>query len=112
MSTAPSAMSQEASGKERRASRKVQQDPKPSASRTKTAVRLKIPVKPKAEPAPEPGEPAEPPRGKDGKPKSETYKQAWSVSEQHLLERLLEEIPEGEKNRCVHLPVRSSMLCR
>jgi len=34
-----------------------------------------------------------------GKPKSDTYKQAWSVSEQHLLERLLEEIPEGEKNR-------------
>ena len=34
-----------------------------------------------------------------GKPKSETYKQSWSVSEQHLLERLLEEIPEGEKNR-------------
>ena len=42
-------------------------------------------------------------RSKDaGKPKSETYKQSWSVSEQHLLERLLEEIPEGEKNRCVH----------
>lgn len=37
------------------------------------------------------------------KPKSETYKQAWSVSEQHLLERLLEEIPEGEKNRSVRL---------
>ncbi|KZT08119.1 uncharacterized protein LAESUDRAFT_697585 [Laetiporus sulphureus 93-53] len=36
---------------------------------------------------------------KKEKPKSETYKQAWSVSEQHLLERLLEEIPEGEKNR-------------
>ena len=35
-----------------------------------------------------------------GKPKSETYKVAWSVSEQHLLERLLEEIPEGEKQRC------------
>ena len=33
------------------------------------------------------------------KPKSETYKQAWSVSEQHLLERLLSEIPNGEKNR-------------
>jgi hypothetical protein len=33
--------------------------------------------------------------------KPETYKQAWSVSEQHLLERLLDEIPEGEKNRCV-----------
>ncbi|PCH36858.1 hypothetical protein WOLCODRAFT_83217, partial [Wolfiporia cocos MD-104 SS10] len=34
-----------------------------------------------------------------GKAISETYKQAWSVSEQHLLERLLEEIPDGEKNR-------------
>ena len=33
------------------------------------------------------------------KPKSETYKQAWSISEQHLLERLLAEIPDGEKNR-------------
>ncbi|EKM57119.1 uncharacterized protein PHACADRAFT_208262 [Phanerochaete carnosa HHB-10118-sp] len=33
------------------------------------------------------------------KPRSETYKQAWSVEEQHLLERLLEEIPDGEKNR-------------
>ncbi|KAF8893087.1 hypothetical protein BD779DRAFT_1508803 [Infundibulicybe gibba] len=33
------------------------------------------------------------------KPKPETYKQAWSVSEQHLLERLLEQIPDGEKNR-------------
>lgn len=38
---------------------------------------------------------------KKGKPRPETYKQAWSVSEQHLLERLLEEIPEGERNRCV-----------
>ncbi|KAF8153298.1 hypothetical protein B0H34DRAFT_810079 [Crassisporium funariophilum] len=33
------------------------------------------------------------------KPKPETYKQAWSVSEQNLLEQLLEEIPDGEKNR-------------
>jgi len=33
------------------------------------------------------------------KARSETYKQAWSVSEQHLLERLLEEIPDGERNR-------------
>ena len=33
------------------------------------------------------------------KPKPETYKQAWSVSEQNLLEQLLEQIPEGEKNR-------------
>ncbi|EIN14676.1 hypothetical protein PUNSTDRAFT_130301 [Punctularia strigosozonata HHB-11173 SS5] len=36
---------------------------------------------------------------KPGKPKPETYKQAWSVEEQHELERLLEEIPAGEKNR-------------
>ena len=41
-----------------------------------------------------------PPVAKKEKPKSETYKQAWSVSEQHLLERLLSEIPDGEKNRC------------
>ncbi|KAH9007383.1 hypothetical protein EDB83DRAFT_2462019 [Lactarius deliciosus] len=27
------------------------------------------------------------------------YKQAWSISEQHLLERLLTEISDGEKNR-------------
>ncbi|KAF9495195.1 hypothetical protein BDN71DRAFT_1447824 [Pleurotus eryngii] len=33
------------------------------------------------------------------RPKSETYKQAWSTSEQHLLEKLLEDIPDGEKNR-------------
>lgn len=38
---------------------------------------------------------------KKGKPRPDTYKQAWSVSEQHLLERLLEEIPDGEKNRYV-----------
>ena len=41
----------------------------------------------------------EPPTAKKEKRKSETYKQAWSTSEQHLLERLLTEIPEGEKNR-------------
>ncbi|KAF8264629.1 hypothetical protein EI94DRAFT_1805568 [Lactarius quietus] len=40
-----------------------------------------------------------PPATKAEKPKSETYKQAWSISEQHLLERLLAEIPDGEKNR-------------
>ncbi|KAH9047752.1 hypothetical protein EDB84DRAFT_1434658 [Lactarius hengduanensis] len=33
------------------------------------------------------------------KPKSETYKGAWSISEQHFLERLLTEIADGEKNR-------------
>lgn len=32
-------------------------------------------------------------------PKSDTFKMAWSVEEQRLLERLLEEIPDGEKNR-------------
>jgi len=31
--------------------------------------------------------------------KADSYKQAWSVSEQDLLERLLEEIPDGSKNR-------------
>ena len=40
-----------------------------------------------------------PPITRKEKPRSETYKQAWSVSEQHLLERLLAEIPDGEKNR-------------
>ena len=34
-------------------------------------------------------------------PKSDTFKMAWSVEEQRLLERLLEEIPDGEKNRRV-----------
>jgi hypothetical protein len=36
---------------------------------------------------------------KKPKPKPDTYKQAWSVSEQHLLEQLLEQIPEGERFR-------------
>ncbi|KAI0061074.1 hypothetical protein BV25DRAFT_1917052 [Artomyces pyxidatus] len=39
------------------------------------------------------------PSRRSEKPRPETYKQAWSVSEQHLLERLLGEIPDGEKNR-------------
>ncbi|CAA7263332.1 unnamed protein product [Cyclocybe aegerita] len=33
------------------------------------------------------------------KPKPETYKQAWSMEEQNLLEQLLEAIPDGEKFR-------------
>jgi hypothetical protein len=61
-------------------------------------------IPPKSEPDPQP-----PPlvkaviakHTKDGKPRPETYKLPWSVSEQHLLERLLDEIPEGEKNRYV-----------
>jgi hypothetical protein len=36
---------------------------------------------------------------KGPKPKPETYKQSWSVSEQNLLEQLLEEIPDREKFR-------------
>ena len=38
-----------------------------------------------------------PPTAKE-QPKFETYKQAWSLSEQHLLERLLSEIPNGKNN--------------
>ena len=38
-------------------------------------------------------------RRNPGKLKSDTYKQAWSDAEQHLLEQLLEQIPDGEKNR-------------
>ncbi|KAN0139488.1 hypothetical protein V8E53_002989 [Lactarius tabidus] len=39
-----------------------------------------------------------PPTAKKEERKSETYKQAWTVSEQHV-ERLLTEIPGGKKNR-------------
>jgi hypothetical protein len=35
----------------------------------------------------------------NAKQRPETYKLAWTDSEQNLLERLLEEIPDGEKNR-------------
>ncbi|KAF5373436.1 hypothetical protein D9615_009495 [Tricholomella constricta] len=72
----------------------------------KKAKSASIPAKRKAkvsapaehEPLREAAAAASKPRGAD-KPKPETYKQAWSVSEQHLLEQLLEQIPEGEKNR-------------
>lgn len=47
----------------------------------------------------EPSPPAPEAKAYTDKPKPETYKQAWSISEQHLLERLLEEIPDGERNR-------------
>jgi hypothetical protein len=40
-------------------------------------------------------------RERKEKTRPETYKQAWSVEEQRLLEQLLEEIPEGEGFRCV-----------
>lgn len=45
------------------------------------------------------------------KPKSQTYKQAWSESEQNLLEQLLEKIPDGEKNRCVFGCCAILLLC-
>ena len=95
--------------RERRASRKAQENAKNEAAAAKAKVKAKAKAKTKpqansnAEPLENEEQPApdEPPLGKNGKAKSETYKQAWSVSEQHLLERLLEEIPDGEKNRCV-----------
>ncbi|KZT43414.1 hypothetical protein SISSUDRAFT_978555 [Sistotremastrum suecicum HHB10207 ss-3] len=37
------------------------------------------------------------PKGLPQRP--DTYKQAWTHEEQHILERLLAEIPEGAKNR-------------
>ncbi|KAH9848521.1 hypothetical protein C2E23DRAFT_843288 [Lenzites betulinus] len=84
--------------RERKPSRKAQAESKAGSARIKDTGKAKAQPKTKVrEDSPEP--PAEPPRDKNGKAKSETYKQAWSVSEQHLLERLLEEIPEGEKNR-------------
>jgi len=44
---------------------------------------------------------AKPKPSKPPKVKPETYKQAWSVSEQNLLEQLLDEIQDGERCRCV-----------
>lgn len=37
--------------------------------------------------------------GKNGKVRSKTFNQTWSVSEQHLLDQLLEQFPDGTKNR-------------
>ncbi|KAH7905067.1 hypothetical protein BJ138DRAFT_1183816 [Hygrophoropsis aurantiaca] len=52
---------------------------------------------------PSPGPSRKPSPGPSHKPKrssaSETYKLPWSVAEQHLLERLLEEIGPQERNR-------------
>lgn len=56
-------------------------------------------------PLPDPKDAEKQPEPDDNKPKrsrgrkSVTFKMAWSVEEQRLLERLLEEIPDGEKNR-------------
>ncbi|KAI0752639.1 hypothetical protein C8Q80DRAFT_1147443 [Daedaleopsis nitida] len=84
--------------RESRPTRKAQTD----FRKAKAPPKAKPQPKPKVEPDEEEEQPTPttgPPRDKNGKAKSETYKQAWSVSEQHLLERLLEEIPDGEKNR-------------
>jgi len=45
-------------------------------------------------------------KGKEKRPQPipDTCKQAWSVSEQHLLEQLLEQIPEGERYRWQKIP--------
>jgi hypothetical protein len=70
---------------------------RPHAAKAKTRT-----LKTKQQQLPEPDRAlSEPQITKKEKPKSETYKQAWSISEQHLLERLLTEIPDGEKNRYV-----------
>ena len=92
-----------APARHRRTTRKARGDPNAGARNTaKATSKARAQVEVKAKQDEEGGAaPSGPPRGKDGKLKSETYKQAWSVSEQHLLERLLEEIPEGEKNRYV-----------
>ena len=70
-----------------------------------------VPLGPPPDPQSSPEDitlPENPPEGlkskrklKGPKPKPETYKQSWSVSEQNLLEQLLEEIPDGEKFRHV-----------
>ncbi|KAI8989186.1 hypothetical protein BD414DRAFT_486345 [Trametes punicea] len=99
-SASPSLPATTKSGRERRSFRHAKVDGKTSTFQAKNASKAKAQSKVNVkvpEDSPEPS--AGPPRDKNGKPKSETYKQAWSVSEQHLLERLLEEIPEGEKNR-------------
>jgi len=72
----------------RRSSRKA---PWPSSPSPKT------PPKAKSAEKPVQTEPDKPKRSRG--PKSDTFKMAWSVEEQRLLERLLEEIPDGEKNR-------------
>ncbi|KAF8258091.1 hypothetical protein EI94DRAFT_1708314 [Lactarius quietus] len=61
----------------------------------------RIPVGPRRLKVSEPDKcpPVLPPPATKEKPKSETYKQAWLISKQQLLERLLAEIPDGEKNR-------------
>ncbi|EJF56702.1 hypothetical protein DICSQDRAFT_183662 [Dichomitus squalens LYAD-421 SS1] len=103
----PSAsVEREALTRERRPTRKAHENAKNVATvkakakaKAKSKGRAQAKTKANTEEDSEEHPATEPPADKNGKAKSETYKQAWSVSEQHLLERLLEEIPEGEKNR-------------
>ncbi|KAH9928011.1 uncharacterized protein BXZ73DRAFT_102517 [Epithele typhae] len=96
--------------RERRPTRKAREAQEAStsaASSSKGSIKVKPRVKlmlgppppPPPPPPDQPSSPTEPALDRKGKARSDTYKQAWSVSEQHLLERLLEEIPDGEKNR-------------
>ena len=114
-STAAAITGSEPSGstRRRRSTRNVINIPvsaKASRSRTKNVkpappVEDEMDVEPDEDLAPSSHDP---PLDKKGKPRPETYKQAWSISEQHLLEKLLEEIPDGEKNRYViHITPRS-----
>jgi len=73
--------------------------PRPTRSRRPPPTRPPVTAKAKILSVHDKSPPMLPPAAKKEKPKSETYKQAWSVSEQHLLERLLSEIPDGAKNR-------------
>ncbi|KAF9452120.1 hypothetical protein P691DRAFT_722666 [Macrolepiota fuliginosa MF-IS2] len=82
------------SSRPQRTSHRNAADNSPPNSRSRKKARKGDPPK-ASSPTPKPVE-----APKDtGKPKPETYKQAWSLSEQHLLEQLLEQIPEGEKYR-------------
>ncbi|KAF9047107.1 hypothetical protein BDZ89DRAFT_1058177 [Hymenopellis radicata] len=79
-------------------------DPVPEKSKSKTKQKKR-----KREPSPSPAPPTvshatkAPPTS--SKPRPETFNQAWSDSEQHLLERLLEEYPDGVKNRWKQISV-------
>lgn len=84
----------------RKPSTKARNLKKASTVPTKRKAKSPLPSDVGSSPEPATEQPKKPPRGKD-KPKPETYKQQWSMSEQHLLEQLLEQIPDGEKNRFV-----------
>lgn len=93
------------SSRVRRPSTKVRalKDPEnPVSARVPPARRQSLHSNPPTPEAPPPvSKPLQKTQARVRKSNSETYKQTWSVSEQHLLEKLLEEIPEGEKNRYV-----------